>query len=282
MKYVVNFSTGLSSYWSAKRTIERYGVENTIIIFCDVRGDPQRDPHAAAAGSNFDGEDNDNYRFLDDCRRLLGADILRLSHPDGLGVWGAIFKRRAISIVGAGISFAPCTTLLKMEVADHFIAGLAGPITQVLGLGWKETSRIEKFKRSRPGAVWFPMAEPPYVENCDIIQSLAQQGVNPPRSYGMGYPHSNCGGACIKAGQKQWAALLEDNPGRYAYNEFQEDLFRRDINPNVSILRDYRGPKSGPLPLGVFRREIEAGLRKPKADDWAGCACYAVQPDGAE
>ena len=92
MRYLVNFSTGLASFEAARRTIEQKGEAATTVIFCDVRGDAARDSHAAPLGTNWDGEDDDNYRFLADAEKLLGVEIVRLSHPNGLGVWGTKAK----------------------------------------------------------------------------------------------------------------------------------------------------------------------------------------------
>lgn len=283
MRYLVNFSTGLASFEAARRTIEQKGRENTTVIFCDVRGDASRDSHAAPHGTNWDGEDDDNYRFLADAQKLLGVEIVRLHHPDGLGVWGTIFQTRKIAIRGAGgLMFAPCSRALKMEVVDAYAATIDEEITQVLGLTWLEDERVlkatERARRGDACDVWFPLTEAPFVDNCHIAAWLDSRGVQPPRSYKQGYIHSNCGAACVKAGLSQWAALLRDNPGRFNYNEEQEAQFRAEINPDVAILRDQSGGKTTPLPLDQFRREVESGARKVGALDWGGCGCFAPSP----
>ena len=283
MRYLVNFSTGLASFEATRRTIEQKGRENTTVIFCDVRGDAARDSHAAPPGSNWDGEDDDNYRFLADVEKLLGVEIVRLSHPEGLGVWGAIFKHRAISIRGAGgLMFAPCARLLKMETADAYAAQIeretGDEITRVLGLTWMEDERVLRAREKIKSDVWFPLCDAPFVDNCHIAAWLEARDVQPPRSYRQGYKHSNCGSACIKAGLSQWAALLRDNRGRFLYNERQEAQFRAEINGDVAILRDQSGGTVTPLPLDQFRREVEAGTRKVNDLDWGGCGCFAPSP----
>lgn len=274
MRYIVNFSTGLASFEAARRALEKHGHQNTLVVFCDVRGDPARDPHAAPPGTNWDGEDSDNYRFLEDAERLLNVSITRLQHPQGLGVWGTIFKHRKM-VIPNHAQIVPCSKALKMDTMDAFVKGLGEPVVQVLGLGWMEDDRVAKFRARVDTDVWFPMTEKPYVNNCHIAAWLRERGVEPPRSYAQGFVHSNCGGACVKAGQQQWAALLGFNRGRFLYNEVQEELFRAQINPNVSILRDRRGGVTQPLPLSQFRAEIESGARIPAPFDWGGCGCFA-------
>lgn len=282
--YVANFSTGLSSFEAARRTLEKYGPERTRVVFCDVKGDPKRDIHAAPDGTNWDGEDDDNYRFLEDAQRLLGVPILRLRHPQGLGVWGIIFRERAITIRGANI-FAPCTKILKQEALDNYVANIrveGYDVVQVLGLTALEDDRIQRFKKRVNADAEFPLTEHPLVGNCEISAWLRARGVEPPGTYELGFPHGNCGGACTKGGQMQWASLLQYNPGRYLYNEGQELWFNREINPNVTILRDRRGGPVKPITLRRFREEIEAGIRKPEPFEWGGCGCFTQTPQMIE
>ena len=273
--YIVNVSGGLSSFEALRRTIEKYGKDSVIPVFADVKGDPLRDVHAAPIGSNWDGEDDDLYRFLSDIEKLLDVNILRIKHPEGLGVWGVIFKERAISIRGTSI-FAPCTKCLKQQTLDAFVATVPGEIKQVVGLSWMERDRIERLREVLGDTVLFPMNEAPFVDNCHIDTWLHLHGVESPSTYDDGFPHSNCGGACVKAGHAQWALLLKTSPGRYAYNEEQEDWFRRDINPNVSILRDRRNGTTTDLPLKVFRERIQSGDLNFNHGDFGGCACFTI------
>lgn len=70
--------------------------------------------------------------------------------------------------------------------------------------------------------------------------------------YELGFDHNNCGGTCVRAGQRQWKHLLEILPERYAHAEGQEEELR-ELLGDVSILRDRRGGSSRPLPLSVLR-----------------------------
>lgn len=169
-----------------------------------------------------------------------------------------------------------------MEIVDASAATIEEEITQVLGLTWMEDERVLKAReRARGGGtsdVRFPLCEAPFLDNCHIAAYLERRGVQPPVSYPQGYKHSNCGGACVKAGLSQWAALLHDNRGRSLYNERQETQFRAEINPDVAILRDQSGGKVTPLPLDQFRREVKSGARKVGDLDWGGCGCFAPSP----
>lgn len=62
----------------------------------------------------------------------------------------------------------------------------------------------------------------------------------------------NCGGTCVRAGQRQWKHLLETLPERYAYAQEREEELRQELG-DVSILRDRRGGEVRPLPLSLLR-----------------------------
>jgi hypothetical protein len=101
-------------------------------------------------------------------------------------------------------------------------------------------------------------------------------GIAVPRLYGAGYPHNNCGGGCVRAGQAQFALLLKENPDRFAYWEAQEQRLREHLGKPVAILRDRRGGDTKPLTLAAFREGIEAEPEQLGFDslDWGGCGCF--------
>jgi hypothetical protein len=114
--------------------------------------------------------------------------------------------------------------------------------------------------------------ETPYLSKADILKTLVASGIEPPRLYKLGFPHNNCGGFCVKAGQAQFAKLLEHFPDRYRDHERKEWETREIIGSDVTILRDRRGGKTKPMTLTAFRERVEAGETFDRSD-WGGCAC---------
>ncbi|MFG2312935.1 hypothetical protein ACGFS9_30310 [Streptomyces sp. NPDC048566] len=68
------------------------------------------------------------------------------------------------------------------------------------------------------------------------------------------FSHNNCGGTCVRAGQRQLKHLLEVLPERYAYAQEREEELRQLLG-DVSILRRRRGGEGRPLPLSLLREE---------------------------
>ena len=113
------------------------------------------------------------------------------------------------------------------------------------------------------------MTEPPYLTRDDIIAELRGEGIAPPRLYAEGFPHNNCGGFCIKAGQGHFAHLLRMRRASYLAHEAEEASFG-----GHTILRDRTGGETKPLSLRTLRERIEAG-RQIDLFDIGGCGCFS-------
>jgi hypothetical protein len=92
--------------------------------------------------------------------------------------------------------------------------------------------------------------------------------------YAEGFPHANCAGGCVKAGQGQFKLLLEQRPEVYAEWEREEQGLREYLNRDVAILRDRTGGTVKPLTLTALRRRIESAPETVDADDLGGCGCF--------
>jgi hypothetical protein len=248
-------SGGLSSWATARRVKARHGVTNLTLLFADVRD-----------------EDEDLYRFNDDVARDIGVPITVVS--DGRNPREVGKDRRHVG----NTHVANCSHLLKQVPARKWLDENAdvASTTLYVGIGWSEPHRIPGIVRHwAPWSVEMPMTESPYVDTRQLIEQARAAGFEPPRLYELGFAHNNCGGACVKAGQAQWAHLLTVFPDRYAAWEQHENEMRADLGKDVSILRDRRGGVTKPLPLTVLRRRIEASTPEPfDLDDWGGCGCF--------
>jgi hypothetical protein len=105
------------------------------------------------------------------------------------------------------------------------------------------------------------MCHPPYLTKGEMLNQARGLGIEPPRLYELGFQHNNCGGVCVRAGQRQWAHLLRTFPDRYLEAERREDELRAELG-DVAILRDRSGGRSRPLPLTEFRRRLQERASK--------------------
>jgi hypothetical protein len=240
--------------------IERFGLENTIPVFADTNN-----------------EHPDVYRFIDDLERFVRKPFVRLN--DGRNVWDVFFKTCFFSLPNGRCKAS--WELKRIPLQNHLYS-LGGPddVTVYVGFTADEERRQDKLNAAMaPYGVEYPLTWSPPLERCDIMRSLLDRGLNPPSMYADGYPHANCGGACILAGIKQWAGLLQDNPALYAYNENKEQellaMLRERGRTEITLLKDRRGGIVQNLSLRQLREELEAGVRKP-TDTWRVSTCNCM------
>lgn len=259
-KHVVMFSSGVGSWAAARRVADEHGTDNLFLVFADVKGfNPS--PHA--------GEDEDNYRFLKEAAEDIGGELVWLS--EGRDVWQVFKDQRFIG----NTRVSNCSRTLKQEVARAWLDEncCACHTVVYVGIDWSETHRLAAVKEHhKPFIVRAPLCGPPYVDKRRHFADLETRGIKVPRLYEMGFPHANCGGFCVRAGQGQFLKLLTEMPERYAYHEQKEQEIREHLGKDVAILRDRRGGKTRPLTLQEFRER--QGSLEVDENDMGGCGCY--------
>lgn len=248
------FSGGVGSFMAAKRVVEEYGSENTILLFTDTKS-----------------EDEDLYRFITETTAYLKSKLVNLS--DGRDVW-EVFKD--VKFLGNS-RIAPCTRILKQTLAREWIEENYDPedVTLYVGIDWSEAHRLEKIKENwKPYKIFAPLMDKPYLSKEDIFGVLKNIGIRKPRLYDMGFSHNNCGGFCCKAGQGHFANLLQQMPERYEYHEKKEEEMRKYLGKNVAILKRQRKNKSFPYTLKQLREDIELKDKQIDIFDIGGCGCF--------
>lgn len=252
IQHQVNFSGGICSWAAAKRVVERHGAGNIVLLFADTKI-----------------EDPDLYRFLDEAAANIGAPLVKIA--DGRTPWDVMKDER---IIGGGKTGAdPCSKILKRRLLDAWHYSHAPNAITYLGLDWTERHRLDRLREKEPGRQWAaPMTEEPYITKDQMQEWLANEGIRLPLLYTLGFPHNNCGGFCVKAGQAQFALLLKTFPERFAHHEQKEREMQRYLGKDYSILTyKMRGQKFF-LPLSELRRRVEQQLPLDMFD-WGGCGC---------
>lgn len=253
MKRIVQFSGGLCSFFAAKRTIERYGKDGVTLLFADTLI-----------------ESPGLYRFRDAAAQFLGVPLTVIA--DGRTPW-QVFKDWGNKGFLGNSQVDICSKVLKRDLCRAWVDQhtFMESVSIVVGISWDE-GRIEKITaRWLPYAVDAPMCEPPYLTKCDMQKEAVALGLPLSEAYIDGFPHDNCGGGCVKAGQAQFAALYRIRPAVYADWERNEEDVRRHIGQDVSILKDRREGTTKPMTLAAFRSRIETG--DYDKHEWGGCGC---------
>ena len=250
-KHIVNFSGGVCSFWAASRVIERHGALNTTLLFADTKM-----------------EDEDLYRFISEASKHLGVQITTLC--DGRTPWEVFSDEGFVGNSKVDL----CSRILKRELLDGWYDKncIKAETVRYVGIDWTESHRLDRLKLRMPGwDVQAPMCEAPYWDKCKMLGELKKVGIEPPRLYKMGFPHNNCGGFCIKAGQAHFAHLLKMMPERFAEHEAREQSMRDRLG-DISVMKDRRGGKTATLTMKQLRERIERGESFDR-HEWGGCGC---------
>lgn len=266
IRHVVMYSTGIGSWATARRVIDAYGATNTTLLFCDVKGDNDN-PHL--------GEDKDNYRFLRETSDKFGCDLVWLTSKES--IWDVYRRKRFLG----NSRLAPCSHILKQLPARRWLDENCDPKKTVIyvGIDWTESHRLSAIEQNyEPFVVEAPLIEPPYLAKPELLTACRDWGVEPPQMYLDNFPHANCGGFCVRAGQAQFRQLLRLNRDRYLFHEGQEEDLREHLGKDISILRDHSAGGI-PLTLRKFRERIEDQPSLFDDTDWGGCGCFADQGD---
>jgi hypothetical protein len=169
---------------------------------------------------------------------------------------------------------APCTRLLKQVPCREWMDQHADPIDTLVYVGIenakRDRARIPAIARNRkPWVTRFPLYgkwEPLRTKE-ELLDEARALGVSPPRLYELGFSHNNCGGTCVRAGQRQWKHLLETLPERYVYAQEREEELRQELG-DVGILRDRRGGEVRPLTLSQLRERQARLMGRPRYMTW--------------
>lgn len=254
---VVLYSGGILSWAAAMRTIERHGCDDVRLLFTDTSM-----------------EDEDLYRFLDDSERQLGVPLIRIA--DGRTPWDVFRDERCMGNTRMDI----CSRVLKRELSQRWLAENAPGATLVFGIDWEEQHRRDSLA-ARYGAMGYaveaPMCDSPWMTKADVMRWCRDEGLDPPRLYGMGFAHNNCGGFCVRAGHGHFKTLLAALPQRYAYHEDQEQEMRAMLGKDVAILRDREFGDTKPMTLREFREAVQSGdlgQIEMFGDGIGGCGCF--------
>ncbi len=258
-RHVPMWSSGITSWAVARMVIERHGRDNTTLLFADTRA-----------------EDVDNYRFNREASAQLGMDLTVVC--DGRTPQQVNVDTRWLS----NSRTAKCSELLKIAPSRKWLETNCDPADTILylGLDWTEPERVDTNRRLwAPWKVEFPLVDAMKPKDHWIAECRAT-GVMEPEMYRLGFAHANCGGACVRGGQAQWAHLL-DVGGRFADNFRSWEAHEREMNElldrgdePVAVVRDRRGGATRPLPLTVIRQRHEEQPSLLDADDWGGCGCF--------
>ena len=250
MKTIISYSGGLGSFTAAYDAL--WASNDVELVFCDTLT-----------------EDIDLYRFLEETVRFLKVPFTRIA--DGRNIWQVQYDVK----YQANSRIDPCSRVLKRELFKKYMRDNHTPETAeiVIGIDHTEAHRRGDFEVNHaPFTVRFPLCDRRY-DREHILDVLDKAGIRPPRLYDLDFPHNNCGGFCVKAGQRQAKLLLDKLPETYAWHEKQQEAVITLMGKKHGTIRKMVDGVTHYLTLREFREMVERGETIEKYVE-GNCACF--------
>jgi hypothetical protein len=152
-------------------------------------------------------EHPDNKRFLADCEKWFGQEIIILGNDKYKRSIYETFKTSAMNIKGS----APCTQRLKKQVRIKFELPTD---RQVFGYTAEEQNRLDRFIDANNDVdIWTPLIDKGLGKE-DCLAMLKNANIELPEMYRLGYHNNNCIG-CVKGGMGYWNKIKVDFPKHF-------------------------------------------------------------------
>lgn len=228
------FSCGATSAVASKMAIEKYGDKYPVVVaYCDTRS-----------------EHPDNYRFIEDCEKWFGQEILRLHNPKFHDIWSVFAQTGYI----AGIHGAKCTTELKKKVRQAF-EDIENDL-QIFGYDFKEKRRIDRFRKNNPEINVEFILHDHKITKSDCLRQLMRANIEIPTMYKMGYRNNNCIGCC-KGAKGYWNKVRVDFPDVFERMAKAEEVAGAKLNiMNINKKPTRISLRELPPDVGNYKSEL--------------------------
>ena len=254
-KYIVSYSGGIGSAITAQKVVDKYGADNTILLFADTNM-----------------EDGDLYRFNEDISLLLNIPITRIA--DGRTPW-EVFKD--VKFMGNS-RIDPCSKILKRELIKKWIKDNYAPdeCNIFVGIDCSEEHRLHRVVETNKPYIYrsILIEEDVFIDHDYKLQWCRNNNIAPPRLYTLGFSHNNCGGFCVKAGLGQFKMLYEKLPERYKeHEEIEQRLIQENSKLKPFLKKTVKG-ETRYLTMKDYREKyLEVDKSEEDRFDFGGCGC---------
>lgn len=248
------FSCGAPSAVAAKlASAER----DVIIAYCEVRE-----------------EHPDNQRFLRDCEKWFGQEVLVLGNDEYDRSIYEVFRKTRFLVGPKG---ARCTTELKRNVRKEF---QEPDDVLVMGYTVEEQDRLDRFNEQNAECheLW-PILIEKQLTKADCKAMVQRAGIKLPRMYELGYRNNNCVG-CVKGQAGYWNKIHDDFPddsevgfhpfGRMAATE-------RDLGRTICKREWVEDGKRQLERIYLDQLPADLGRYPQEADIECGIFCHAAE-----
>jgi len=211
------WSGGITSAVACKLAIDLYGKENVRIIFIDTMN-----------------EDDDTYRFKDDCSKWYGIEIETISSTKHKSVQAVWRRYKALNNAKGAV----CSSEMKRQVRETWEKTNTWEY-QVFGFD------LDESKRAKGMALNHPQTKPIFplmmygLNKKDCIKIVQKENIEVPNMYKLGFLNNNCfKTGCVQGGIGYWQKMYRDFPNKFdAMAKMEHELTDVKGKP-VTMLKD--------------------------------------------
>ena len=176
-------------------------------------------------------EDDDNMRFLAECGKWFSLPVTRLKNPKFKDTWEVWETRKYI----AGIAGAPCTGELKISPRLAFQRH-----DDIHVFGYTADSgdirRAEAFRENWPDLLIRTPLIDRGISKAACLAMIISAGIEPPRTYAMGFPNANCIPCCKAQSPDYWSLVRKEYPIQFN----RMDILSRKLGARLARIKDDR------------------------------------------
>ena len=193
------WSGGVTSAVTCWLCIHWFGVENVRVIFIDTNN-----------------EDEDTYRFMQECEKWYGCKIETITNPDFKSIQEVWYKNLSLNVATG----AKCSQMLKRLVRERFEKENRYSY-QAFGFDIDEIKRAKgmKFSNGNSKPIFPLISELLAKKDCvKIIQQANDMflQIELPRTYKLGYLNNNCWKTgCVQGGIGYWQKIGKEQPDKF-------------------------------------------------------------------
>jgi PP-loop superfamily ATP-utilizing enzyme len=188
------WSGGVTSAVACKLTQNIYGKDRVRMVFIDTRN-----------------EDEDTYRFMEDCQNWYDVEIETITSNEYQSVRDVWYKHLSLNVANGAV----CSYKMKRVVREKWQKD--NPYEhQVFGFDSLESRRAMALRMNHPKVKpIFPLMFYGMVKK-DCIDLLQEIGIEPPRTYRLGFHNNNCfNTGCVQGGIGYWQKIKREYPDKF-------------------------------------------------------------------
>ncbi len=220
-KIICWWSGGVTSAVACKIAIDLYGVENCDVIMIDTKN-----------------EDDDTYRFKEDCARWYNVPIQTISAINSrfFSIEDVWMKYRSLNVSSGAI----CSTHLKRKVREEWEKHNSFK-HQVFGFEFDK----KEFRRAMNMKLNNPHTKPIFpllmfgLDKIQCVEEILENNIDIPRVYTYGFKNNNCfKTGCVQGGIGYWQKMKSDFPDKFERMADMEHRLTDIKGIAVTMLRD--------------------------------------------